>query len=228
MLINCDIGERGTAHPVDDALMQYIDIANIACGGHAGDEESIAHYKALAEKYGVKVTAHLSYKDKENFGRKVLDISVEALLVDLEEQASRFGDMVSVKFHGALYNQANIDPMLAEALVQWLLEKEVKEILAPYGGMMQKAANQLGLNVIHEAFADRAYTHTAYGVQLMPRSQEGAVLESIEDVVRQVRKMRHGSVEIEGKHYLMEADSVCVHSDSENSLEMVKALCVLP
>ena len=75
MKVNCDIGERGADHPVDRQLMELIDIANIACGGHAGDETSIHAFCQLAEQHGVTVTAHLSYPDRENFGRRSLDIS---------------------------------------------------------------------------------------------------------------------------------------------------------
>ncbi|MDX1294772.1 MAG: LamB/YcsF family protein, partial [Sulfurimonadaceae bacterium] len=105
MLINCDIGERGVAHATDDALMEHIDIANVACGGHAGSHESVAYYLGLAEKFSVDVSAHLSYPDPENFGRKVMQIETPELLRSLDEQYALLSHVKCVKLHGALYNK---------------------------------------------------------------------------------------------------------------------------
>ena len=113
MKINCDIGERGE-HPVDLELMELIDIANIACGGHAGDLKTVNLFRKLAEDHGVSISAHLSYPDKENFGRKSLDISASDLKKSLSEQYSLLDDVKTVKLHGALYNDCWLNEELAE------------------------------------------------------------------------------------------------------------------
>ncbi len=224
MLINCDIGERGARHNVDDELMSLIDIANIACGGHAGDAESIKHYQDLAKKHGVKISAHLSYPDKENFGREKLQISREELMASLDEQIEAFGEVEVVKLHGALYNHANRSPELAEDLAVWFKKVGVKEVLTPHRSMLHKACNAHSIAVLYEAFADRAYTNMTVGLELMPRDQLGAVLENIDDIVRQVRRLKNGTIQINGQNFLIEADTVCIHSDSPQALEAVKAI----
>ena len=107
MVVNCDIGERGVNHPTDLKLMTLISTANIACGGHAGDRESVDAFCALADKNNVTVSAHLSYPDKENFGRISMKIDPERLADSLSEQYELMPPAVKrIKFHGALYNDA--------------------------------------------------------------------------------------------------------------------------
>ena len=126
MKINCDIGERGIDNKVDQQLMTLIDIANIACEGHAGDQDSVDFFRDLAKKNNVLVTAHLSYPDKENFGRLSMEIAQKDLLEFLDQQYSLMSDVKAVKFHGALYNDLNNNVKLANWVFEWLIQNKIE------------------------------------------------------------------------------------------------------
>ena len=218
MLINCDIGERGMAHTVDDKLMTMIDIANIACGGHAGDIESINYYKNLALQNNVKITAHLSYPDKENFGRKVLNIDDKKLLNSLDEQYAIMTDVKTVKFHGALYNEANVNKYLAELLLKWLEENHIKEILTPSNSLLNSLDSNL--NVLHEAFLDRSYILKDEILQLSPRSHPNAVITDPKLALIQFQALKSGQL----LHQKLKVDTLCLHSDNTHALEILQAI----
>jgi len=218
MLINCDIGERGIAHEVDDKLMGMIDIANIACGGHAGDKESVNYYKDLAQRHKVKVTAHLSYPDTSNFGRKVLDISDEALLESLDEQYALICEVKTVKFHGALYNEANVNEDLARLLLQWLEKNKIQEILTPSNSLLNTL--QSNISTMHEAFLDRTYILKDEKLQLSPRSQANAVITDPNLAIKQFKAIQSGQL----LDQALSADTLCLHSDNSHALEILKAI----
>ena len=132
ILINCDIGERGADHPVDMELMDHVGMANIACGGHAGDAASVEAFLRRARGRGVKVAAHLSYPDRENFGRSTIEISDEDLLASLDRQMELMREARTVKFHGALYNDANVDVRRARLLAKWMKAKGIEEVVTPF------------------------------------------------------------------------------------------------
>ena len=115
MLINCDIGEKGPLHEGDRKLMEYIQIANLACDGHAGDKASVDAFRELAGKCGVGVAAHLSYPDKPNFGRASMALPEAELLAALDAQLALLPGVTLVKFHGALYNDAARNPAIVPA-----------------------------------------------------------------------------------------------------------------
>lgn len=218
MLINCDIGERGISHAVDDTLMSMIDIANIACGGHSGDKHSVVYYTDLAKQYSVKITAHLSYPDKSNFGRKVLNISADKLLKSLDEQYALMSDVKTVKFHGALYNEANTNKELAKLLLKWLETNKVKEILTPSNSHL-KTLNS-NINVLHEAFLDRSYIIKNGILQLSPRSLPNAVITDPELALKQFEEIKSGRL----LNQVLKAETLCLHSDNINALEILKAI----
>ncbi len=218
MLINCDIGERGIAHEVDDALMTMIDIANIACGGHAGDQDSIAYYKKLAKQHHVKITAHLSYPDKANFGRKVLDISHDALLDSLDEQYALISDIKTVKFHGALYNEANVNIDLATVLLAWLEKNNINEILTPSNSLLNTLNTKL--NVLNEAFLDRSYWIKDDILQLTPRSLPHAVITDPEVALEQFKALQSGQLH----NIPLKVQTLCLHSDNTHALEILQAV----
>ncbi len=218
MLINCAIGERGVAHAVDDQLISLIHIADIACGGHAGDKNSINYYKDLSKKHDVKCAAYLSYANENT------QVSHEELISSLEEQAAAFGPMECVKFQGDLYFHLNRSVELAEQVVNWLRKMGVKEVIAPYRSMLHKLCTENSIRTIYEAFADKKYTSMNVGLELMSRSQIGSTLENIDDIVRQVRKIRQGVVVINDQNHPIEAETICVDSTSEHAIETVKAL----
>jgi UPF0271 protein len=218
MLINCDIGERGIAHSVDDALMTMIDIANIACGGHAGDQQSVLYYKKLAQKHSVKITAHLSYPDRENFGRKVLDIQEKELLKSLDEQYEIITDVKSVKFHGALYNEANVNQKLAHTLVKWLKQSGIKELLTPSNSHLTHF--ETDIKILHEAFLDRNYILKDGILQLSPRSMSNAVITDPNEAVKQFREIKSGQL----LDQTIKADTLCLHSDNINAIKILEAI----
>lgn len=234
--INCDIGERGADHPVDIELMQYIGMANIACGGHAGDEESVQAFLKRAEERGVKVSAHLSYPDKENFGRKTISLSEEDLRVTLDEQFALMPGTKAVKFHGALYNDANVDAELAGTLVKWMSDNGVEEVVTLSDSELAKEAKEAGLRVIAEAFAERNYSYNPEKKQLtlVNRSKDYASITDCDEAVKHASKiikegkttayMENGEGEPIRTEVPIKADTICIHSDSEIALELAKAL----
>jgi len=227
MLINCDIGERGVAHKVDDALMSGIDIANIACGGHAGDSDSIEYYLKLAQKHGVKVTAHLSYADKENFGRKVLDISHAQLLQDLDTQYALINSIKAVKFHGALYNRVNVDKALATTLASWLKENAITEVLTQHNTYFDKACLDVGIKILYETFVDRRYLFDDNKLILSPRTNKDAVIHDKDEAKKQYDNFAKGFVLIDGVKHSLKSDTTCIHSDSPSAIEILNAIACL-
>lgn len=237
--INCDIGERGKDHPVDRALMDHIDIANIACGGHAGNAETVDAFMSLARENDVAVSAHLSYPDKDNFGRTSMVMPMDTLWTSLDEQYSLMPDVRLVKFHGALYNDSCEDSLLATQLAEWLSKKRIQCILAPRHSEMALAAKVKGIDVLAEAFAERRYQYRpgTAKLSLLARAHSLASIDDCDDAVRHAMTMvRHGFVEalVDASHgelvwekVAMECDTLCVHSDSTIALCLAKRLSYL-
>ena len=237
MLINCDIGERGPAHAVDDQLMAYIDIANIACGGHAGNEQSVEYYYSLVKKSGVKPSVHLSYPDQKNFGRDVMDIDNKTLLKSLDQQYKLLDEVKTLKFHGALYNEANINKKLAQILMNWAKSVGIREVLSPdnseiarccsysataEGSYHAEGADQI--KVIHEVFLDRQYIYENNNLSLKSRKKTNALITNTDDAVKQYQNFINGFLIIDGKEYKIRSDTGCIHSDSDNALELLRAI----
>ena len=234
IMINCDIGERGPHHPVDIELMNYIDIANIACGGHAGDRESVSVFKGIADSLGVKVSAHLSYPDRENFGRLSVNMKIPDLLDSLVEQYSmlRAG---TVKFHGALYNDSVTDTDLASALSLWLKKMDVAEIIAPADSEIALLCADKGIDVIEEAFAERRYDYNSETgrLTLVSRKESHASIESLEEALAHSRNIIEKGIVAAcadgmgmGKiiEVPLKARTLCIHSDSEIATALAKGL----
>jgi lactam utilization protein B len=224
MLINCDIGERGIAHKVDNELMSYVDIANIACSGHAGDKESVKYYKALAQKHDVKTSAHLSYPDKKNFGRVILDMPHKELLKSLDMQYDLAEGMEAVKLHGALYNQANVDTELSKVLVEWFFNNGVKEVLTQFDSALDLACQNQGIEVIHEAFLDRRYIYEDSILKLSPRTLEDAVIHDHLDAKEQFENLKKGYVIVDDTKRELVAKTLCIHSDSPSAIKILQAI----
>lgn len=223
MILNCDIGERGAGHPVDDQLMPLIGMANIACGGHAGDADSARWYADLARRYGAAVSLHLSYPDRENFGRRTMAMSRADLHAALTGQAALLPGVRCVKFHGALYNDAAKDEALAESLADWLKASGMKTVIAPGESALARQARRAGLAILAEAFADRRYVQDN-GLALMPRNRSGAVMESVEDALEQCSLLQDGQVRAAGRLHPLACDTLCIHSDSAIALPLARAL----
>jgi len=236
LLLNADIGERGSDHPTDRALLPLLDIANIACGGHAGDEASARAFAAQASAQGITVCAHLAYPDREGFGRRPMDITIDALCDALNHQRSLLPDARCVKLHGALYNQACIDTSLASRLARWCADVGFDHVLTLPDSALAKACAANGLTVIGELFAERRYEWSAEaGLHLMPRHLPGASITELEEALAQVEDMvRHcrvraftpgqGALAGASRSVPCTGQTICVHSDAVLALPLARAI----
>lgn len=215
--LNVDLGEGGLE---DEALVGLASSVNIACGGHAGDDSMMQKTIALAQAAGVAIGAHPGYEDRENFGRRALVLSPEKVTALVSRQitslllyAQEAGVVLHhVKPHGALYNQASRDPILAAAVVRGILAISPKLILyALPQCALAEAGIAAGMTVYAEGFADRRYRGDG---SLMPRGEPGAVIKEVDVAVMQALEMvSQGSVR-----------TMCVHSDGVSGLGILKEL----
>ncbi|MBK2356378.1 5-oxoprolinase subunit PxpA [Francisella hispaniensis] len=225
LLINCDLGERGVAHAIDDRLVDYIDIANIACGGHAGDKASVDYYVNLCRRKNVKITAHISYPDKQNFGRKVIDIDHSVLCESFDQQFALFDDEIkAIKPHGALYNQLNVDQELARTFIQWCIKNNIEELLVSPFGAVAEHAKEKGIKTIKESFAERGYMLDNNNPMLIPRGQPNAEIDDVILAVEQYNQLKQGFIKITGEKITFKSQTICIHSDSKIALELAKEL----
>lgn len=226
--INCDVGEGlGNEH----LIMPLITSCNISCGAHAGSVEVIDEVIALAKKYKVKIGAHPSYPDRENFGRKILAISNDALKSSFISQLTLFKERCAlqsvaihhVKPHGALYNMAAIDETLAKVVLDAIQEVFGSiRIYAPWNSILAKQAKKHHCELVFEAFADRNYN--ADGT-LVSRSQSNAIITDTEAIVAHVLRMKNGMViTIDGIERKIQAETFCVHGDHPNVIQILEAL----
>lgn len=222
--LNADLAE---ACGVDEALLQRVTSANICCGVHAGGAEHIAQALVWAKENGVRVGAHPSFPDRENFGRKNMNLPAHELrawllyqLGAVQTLCDHFGvAMAYVKPHGALYNQSAQDLDLANLIAQTIREFNPKlKLMGLSGSLHIQAAQNAGLGVISEVFADRRYLPDG---SLVPRSRPDATVSSDDEAVAQVLQMvRDGSVTaVDGSRVAVQADSICLHGDGEHALE---------
>lgn len=224
--LNADLGEMADAEDRDIAILSMVSSANIACGGHAGDETSMRLMIRHAKENGVRIGAHPSYPDPYNFGRKSMDISPNALKQSLIHQITtlmRIADEEAatisyVKPHGALYNNAMDDDELSTLLVN--VVDNVDRSLAIMGmdqSALEKAAIRSGLSFIAEAFIDRAYTANA---RLQSRSIKDAVISDYNIQSQQALSLATGqTITADGKNLYIKAQSLCIHSDSDGALD---------
>jgi len=227
--LNADLGE-GVGN--DDEMMRYISSANIACGGHAGDDDTIQHAIDQALSNQVTIGAHPGFEDKENFGRVRLDLEANELVDQVTRQLTRFEQWAAqagtttkyVKLHGALANMTAEDEALANvALGAVKAFSPNMTILALANSMQSKIGRELGLPVIDEAFADRAYTRDG---QLASRALAGAVLSDEQQVLDHVSKLlKTGRIDtIEGEQIALNARSICLHGDNPHALALAERI----
>lgn len=213
--LNADLGE-GDAW--DDELLEIVSSCNIACGGHAGDEMSMRKTVAAASANGVAIGAHPGYPDREGFGRRSKFLTGDALLGSLVSQIKNLVSVTNehdeelshVKPHGALYNDAVNDRMLADIITAAIAEAAPTAALVGLpDSELENAAAAAELVFVGEGFVDRAYQADG---QLVPRSERGAVHESLELVVPQ-------AVALVGK-----VDTLCIHGDTPGAAEVARAV----
>jgi 5-oxoprolinase (ATP-hydrolysing) subunit A len=226
---NCDLGE-GCGN--DAAIMPLISSANIACGGHAGDERSMRETLRLCRQFGVAAGAHPGYPDREHFGRRALQLDTAQIAIQIIEQLQRLADLADaeavrlrhVKPHGALYNQAARDARIAEVIANSVKQFDSQLILVGLAGSeLTRAGLRAGLRVAEEAFTDRRYLVDG---SLAPRGSEGAVIDDVELAVAQALSIvcdaQVGTVD--GERIAMCADTLCLHGDRVDAVEFARSL----
>lgn len=227
--LNCDLGE-GSPH--DAELMPLITSANIACGAHAGDEASMRQCIALALRHGVAIGAHPGYADRDYFGRRELTLSIPEVFQLVQDQvrllqalATVHGASLShVKPHGALYNQAARDPLLATAIAEAIRQLDSSLVVFGLAGSeLPRAARAIGLRAAEEVFADRTYRANG---SLTERNRPDALIEDPAVACEQVMRMiREGVVRtIDGTDFPVHADTVCLHGDGPGAVAFARRL----
>lgn len=213
-------------------LMPYINSANIACGYHAGDVETIGQVINLCLQHHVHVGAHPSFLEKENFGRTNLQLPAGEIYAVVKEQLIIINDVAKkcgaqlhhVKPHGALYNMAAIDTVIAKAIAHAVKDFDASLIYYGLSGsVMVDEASKLGLTTADEVFADRTYQSDGL---LTPRTQTNALLHNKKDVVNQVLKFVHQNkvTTVTGEEIFIKAGTICIHGDGEHAVEFAKAI----
>lgn len=227
--INCDMGEGLDNEAL---LMPYISSANIACGYHAGDEDTMRKVARIAGRYNVCVGAHPSFNDRTNFGRTMQQLSqpeiydlINAQLVLFEKIAREEGVVMKhVKPHGALYNLSAKDATVASTIAQAVKDFDDQLWLIGLSGSISiTAAKEIGLRTVSEVFADRTYQPDG---SLAPRSLPGATIADTDTMLRQVLQMilQKTVTSTTDSVVPLEAESICIHGDGAHAVEFSKHL----
>jgi UPF0271 protein len=227
--INCDLGEGLNNEHI---IMPLIDSCNIACGGHAGDSGSMIECVEISIKNNVKIGAHPSYPDKINFGRKKIDISPSELsysiisqIESLETIADSYDlELNHIKAHGALYNQMIIDAELSNFYLDTIKDFKNKcSLYIPYKSEIEKIALKKGFSIIYEVFGDRNYNDD---LSLVSRNNENALITNPESVVNHIKTIKETETvkTINGNYKKIKFDTICIHSDTNNSIEILKKI----
>jgi UPF0271 protein len=209
--LNADLGE-GVSD--DDALLEVVTSANVACGFHAGDAATMRRVASLAAERGVSLGAHVSYRDRDGFGRRAMAVDSEQLSADVVEQVHALeasGARVRyVKPHGALYNTATVDGEVAAAVCAGVAACGALPVLGLPRSALLRAAVGAGLEGVPEGFPDRAY---ATDGTLRPRGEPGAVLDDPDEIAAHAVALARGDVR-----------SVCVHGDGPVAVAAARAV----
>ena len=230
--LSCDLGEAMNEREleIESRIWPLITSANIACGGHVGDVDSMRRSARLAKQYGVTVGAHPSYPDREHFGRRSMKLESAALVAALSQQLDALAAVCDdegvrlerVKPHGALYNDAHHDEELASLLVDLCNARRLL-IVAAHGSAVNHHAARTGVRVIREGFGDRRYRVDG---SLEPRSEAGSLLIDFAAAAEQARRLALGRavVTAEGALIRIPCETLCVHSDTPNAPERLAAI----
>lgn len=227
--LNCDLGE---GFPNDAALMPLITSANIACGYHAGDGDTMRRTIALAREHGVAVGAHPGFADRVHFGRRELRLSgqgyYDLVLEQLQVMAevARTADVLvrHVKPHGALYNLSAKEPEVAQAIARAVQDFDPRLALFGLSGSASiSEAKKLGLRTVSEVFADRRYQPDG---TLTPRTHPDALVEQADECRQQVYEMVvHGRVQTsDGRFIPICAETICLHGDGAHAVAFARTL----
>ncbi len=232
--INCDLGEKSKYHSIenDPELLNIVNSANIACGYHAGDEETMNMVIKISKSNGVSIGAHPSFNDPENFGRKRINLTsseINKLIINqyeiLQKVAQKHNEKVThIKPHGALNNMACENFELANTIAKAInnINKNII-FLVPTGSQMEIAAKKLNMKIACEIFADRNYEDDG---NLVSRSKDHALITDPEVAKKHVLSMVKNQALncYSGKQIPCEIDSVCIHGDNQSSLATAKSI----
>jgi len=227
--LNCDMGEGAGE---DEGIVPLVSSINVACGFHAGDPATIRATIRLAARHGVAVGAHPSYPDREGFGRAPMDRSPEEVRDDVVYQvaavrafcAAEGVPLVHVKPHGALYNTAAQDPVLAAAICEAVRQVDPGLVIVCLAGSpMAGVVRSLGMRCAEEAFADRGYTPEG---TLVPRGRPGALVDDPGAVAERVAAMARDRrvTSVAGTPVTVAADTICLHGDTPGAAELATAI----
>ena len=232
--LNADLGESFGAWSMgnDAALLQVIGSANIACGFHAGDPVVMRDTVRLALANGVSLGAHPAFPDLQGFGRRAMQLSAKELEANILYQVGALqamataegGRVTHVKPHGALSNIACAERKVADAIARAVHRLDPAMILlAPAASQLIAAGRGMGLPVVEEIFADRAYMDDG---NLVPRSQPGAMIHGAENSLKHVMRMVEESalISINGKRLPVNPQSICVHGDNADAVATAQAI----
>jgi UPF0271 protein len=235
--LNCDMGESFGAYTLglDEEVIKYISSANIACGWHAGDPTVMNRTVRLAAAHGVGIGAHPGYPDLMGFGRRHMDCAASEIRDHVIYQigalkafcASNGAMMRHVKPHGALYLAAAEKPETARSVVEAVAgvdpELMCLALAGPKGELMAEACSKAGLQIVREAFPDRAYTREG---MLTPRRSPGAVLSDPKEVAaRALMIAQEGKIEAsDGTFISLDAQTICVHGDNPTAVDLVREI----
>ncbi len=227
--INCDVGE-GIGN--EGELLPLISSCSIACGGHAGDLISMTQVVRLAQKHKVRIGAHPSYPDTENFGRVSIKISDPELARSIESQIAALiaiinkeeAELSHIKPHGALYNDLAKDERLARVFLEAVeAYKSDVSLFVPFGSILEKVALESGFMVKREAFADRSYNDD---LSLVSRSHPKAMITDpkavFEHLLRMVRQEKVRTIDT--TEIALKAETFCLHGDTPNALQILTYL----
>jgi len=224
--INADVGE-GIGN--EDQLFPLISSCNIACGGHAGNLETMLSVVRLAKKNNLKIGAHPSFPDRKNFGRKTMNISKDKLVKSLKNQIQALRtiliqenvDLNHIKPHGALYNFASNDKETARIIID--LTKEINtKLYAPYSSLISKMAREEGVKICNELFIDRNYNSN---LTLVSRDNPNALIENSNEMFKHVYNIINNKIiSVDKKEISVEFDTLCIHGDNPNAIELLEEL----
>jgi len=225
--INADVGE-GTNN--EELLFPLISSCNIACGGHAGDYNTMEEIVRLAIENNLKIGAHPSYPDKENFGRKKISISKKELTKSIFKQVNSLKNILDekkinlnhIKPHGALYNYAFNDTETSDILIQ--IAKDFKtKLFTPYKSVTSKRAKNNSIEYFNEVFLDRNYNSD---LTLVSRSNKNALVTDSDEMISHAHNIlkNNNVISVDGTKVKIEYDTLCIHGDNPNSIQLLKSL----
>ena len=229
--LNADLAEGDVLSPGDLAVLDAVTSASLACGFHAGDPDLMRTTAAACLARGVVIGAHVSYRDREGFGRRAMDVPPATLVGDIVEQWETLAAPVGalgatitfVKPHGALYHRMGVDPAVAASVVEAVGQVGAGVLVAQAGTVVVDPARRAGIRVVPEGFPDRAYLTDG---RLAPRHEAGDLIEDPEAVGRRALSLaRDGGLEaLDGTWTTVEAETLCLHGDSPGAAEAARAV----